>query len=218
MDTSRREALDLLRQSVARGVDEQKLPSNPLLKDAIRRLSAEQAVYLGVMDKGDSIKLLHVVQSELSQVLQKVGDSGDLETILLAERLVLDNERTYYADTPIMERSLDNALNEIDAALVMVNKIQDRDAYKSVTEDYFRSHKSRINGLPNDGARQFFKPHRPRIENLGKARSIGLDKALLEVRKNNLNVASGEYIKLQKIALAGPEPEPEVNRNTDNRR
>ena len=186
MDTSRREALDLLRQSVARGVDEQKLPDNPLLKDAIRRLSAEQAVYLGVMDKGDSIKLLHVVQSELSQVLQKVGDSGDLETILLAERLVLDNERTYYADTPIMERSLDNALNEIDAALVMVNKIQDRDAYKSVTEDYFRSHKSRINGLPNDGARQFFKSHRPRIENLGKARSMGLDKAYLRCARITL--------------------------------
>ena len=170
------------------------------------------------MDKGEPINILHEAQRRLSQALQKVGDSGDLETILLAERLVLDNERTYYADTPIMERSLDNALNEIDAALVMVNKIQDRDADKSVTEDYFRSHKSRINGLPNDGARQFFKSHRPRIENLGKARSMGLDKALLEVRKNNLNVASGEYIKLQKIALAGPEPEPEVNRNTDNRR
>ena len=74
MDTSRREALDLLRKSVARGVDEQNLPDNPLLKDVIRRLLAEQAVYLGVMDKGDSIKLLHVVQSELSQALQKVGD------------------------------------------------------------------------------------------------------------------------------------------------
>ena len=218
MDISRREALDLLRQSVARGVDEQNLPGNPLLKDVIRRLSAEQAAYLGVIDKGEPINIFHEAQWRLSQALQKVGDSGDLETILRAERLVLDNERRLYADTPIMAGSLDNALNQIVAALVMVSKIQDRDAYKSVTEDYFRSHKSRINGLPNDGARQFFKSHRTRIENLGKAQSMGLDKALLEVRKNNLNVASGEYIKSQKIVLAGPEPEPEVNRNTDNRR
>ena len=42
MDTSRREALDLLRKSVARGVDEQNLPDNPLLKDVIRRLLTEQ--------------------------------------------------------------------------------------------------------------------------------------------------------------------------------
>ena len=44
MDTSRREALDLLRQSVARGVDEKNLTGNTLLDDVIRRLLAEQAV------------------------------------------------------------------------------------------------------------------------------------------------------------------------------
>ena len=221
MDTSRREALDLLRQSVARGVDEQNLPRNPLLKDIIRRLSAVQAVYLGVMEDGDSIKLLHEVQLKLSQALQKVGDSGDLEIILHAERFVLDNERTYYTDTPIMEESLDNALEDIDIALELVDTVQDPEAYKAIADGYKRP-RNRIGNLPKDEARQFFKSHQTRLKNQETAPSIGLDKVLIEVRKNNLNVASGEYIKLQKIALDGPlsgqESVPEVNRNTENRR
>ena len=211
---SRREALDLLRQSVAGGVDEQKLPGNPLLKDVIRRLSAEQAVYLGVMDEGDSIKLLHEVQSELSQALQKVGDSGDLETILRAEELILKNERKYYTDTPLMEGSLDNALGDIDAALKLVDTVQDPKAYKAIADGHTRP-RNRIGNLPKDEARQFFKSHRSRLENLEKARLMGLETALIAVRKSNLEAARDGYIELQKIALAGSRPEPESENKYD---
>ena len=200
---SRREALDLLRQSVANGVDEQKLSGNPLLDDVFRRLLAEQAVYLGVMDEGEPIKLLHAAQLDLSQALQKVGASGDLETILRAERLVLHNERTYYADTRLMEGSLDNALGDIDAALKLADTVQEPKAYKAIAGAHTRP-RNRIGNLPKDEARQFFKSHRSRLENLEKARLMGLEKALIAVRKNNLEVARDGYIELQEIALASP--------------
>ena len=189
MDTSRREALDLLCQSVARGVDEQNLPRNPLLKDIIRRLSAVQAVYLGVMEDGDSIKLLHEVQLKLSQALQKVGDSGDLEIILHAERFVLDNERTYYTDTPIMEESLDNALEDIDIALELVDTVQDPEAYKAIADGYKRP-RNRIGNLPKDEARQFFKSHQTRLKNQETAPSIGLEQVIKTSVSRDINSSS----------------------------
>ena len=202
-------------------MDEQNLPGNPLLKDVVRRLSAVQAGYLGVMDEKDPISVLYKAQQKLLQTLQKVGDSEDPETILRAERLVLDNERTYYADTPLMQSSLDNALGDIDIALKLVDTVQAPEAYKGIADGYTRP-RNRIGNLPKDEARQFFKSHQTRLNNQETAISIGLYKVLIEVRKNNLNVASGEYIKLQKIALDGPlsgqESVPEVNRNTENRR
>ena len=209
---SHREVLDLLRQSVDKGVDEKNLPDNPLLKNVICRLVEEQAAYLGVMDEGDSIKLLHAAQQKISQALQKVGDSGDLEIILRAEELLLDNERIY-TDTSLMEASLDNALGDIEAALNLVYTVQDPEAYKAIADGYTRP-RNRIGNLPKDEARQFFKSHRARLENLEKARLMGLEKVLIAVRKNNLEVARAGYIELQEIALAGQEPEPEVNKTT----
>ena len=217
MDISRREALDLLSQSVNSGLDEQNLPGNPLLDEVFRSLFAEQVVFLGVMEDGDSIKLLHEVQLKLSQALQKVGDSEDLEIILRAEKLILDNERDYYADTDLIKKSLDNALGDIEAALKLVDTVQDPEAYKAIADGHTRP-RNRIGNLPHDEARQFFKSHRSRLENQEKSRLMGLEKALIKDRKANLAKASASYVKLQKNALAGPEPEPEVNRNTENRR
>lgn len=211
---SRREALDLLRQSVAGEMDKETFTGNLLLKDVKAGLLLEQAVYRGVMDEGDSIKLLHAAQLELSQALQKVGASGDLETILRAEELILENEREHYADTPLMEKSLDNALGDIEAALKLADTVQDHEAYKAIADGHTRP-RNRIGDLPKDEARQFFKSHRARLENQEKARLMGLDKTLIAVRKNNLNVASGGYIELQKIALTSPEPEPESRNNYD---
>ena len=54
-----------------------------------------------------------------------------------------------------------------------------------------------------------------RLENLDKARLMGIDKALIGVRKKNLATAGAGYIELQEIALADPEPEPETENNYD---
>lgn len=181
------------------------MPDNALLEDVKTSLAEEQTIYLDVMEHGGPIGVLHEAQRRFSEDLQKVGASGELETILFAEELILENERAHYADTPAMESSLDNALFEIDVALELVGKVQDPEAYRTV-DDSHKLPKNRIGGLPRDEARQFFKSHRSRLENLEKARSMGMDKALIEVRKKNLAVASAGYIELQQTALADPEP------------
>ena len=212
MKTGEKDALAQLRQSVIRGADEHNLTGVPALDDVSKQLAAEQAAYLGVMDKGDPIKVLHDAQQKLSQAMQKVGDSGDLNIILRAEKLILDNERTYYADTRHMAGSLDNALGDIEATLKLVDTVQDPEAYKAIDDGHTRP-RNRIGNLPKDEARQFFKSHRARLENLEKARLMGLEKAVIAARKKNLEVASNGYIELQKNALAGPEAEPEAENN-----
>ena len=98
---SRREALDLMRQSVARGVNGKNLPGNPLLDDVFRSLFAEQAAYLDVMEEEGSIKLLHDVQRKLSQALQKAGDSGELDTLVgTPDKVVAELEKHWKTGSP----------------------------------------------------------------------------------------------------------------------
>lgn len=186
------------------------MPAQNLPDDIAELLAAEQVSYKEVMEHEGPISVLHDVQRRLSQALQKAGASGDLETTLLVEKLILKNERDHYADTPAMESSLDNALFEIEVALELVNTVRDPVAYTAIADSH-KLPRNRIGGLPRDEARQFFKSHRSRLENLDKARLMGIDKALIGVRKKNLAMASASYIELQEIALVGPEPEPENN-------
>ena len=186
------------------------MPDKELLERVEDRLVTEEAAYLDVMEHGSSISTLHKTQRKLLQELQKVGASGDLETILLAEVLILKNERRLYADKRVMKSSLDNALNEIEAAMLLVNQVKDPAAYKSVADIYFHSHKVLIRGLPNDGARLFFKSHDSRLTDLEKARLMGIDKELIGVRKANLKKAWAKYTELQENALATPETEPGI--------
>ena len=174
-----------MRQSVDRGLDEKNLPDNPLLDDVFRRLFAEQVVYLDVMEKEGSIKSLHAVQDKLIQALQKVGASGELETILRGEQLILKNEREHYASKHLMKASLDSALLEMEVTLELVNTVQSPEAYRSIADGH-KLPKNRIGNLPKDEARQFFKSHRSRLENSEKYRTMGLEEELTEVRKTTL--------------------------------
>ncbi len=186
------------------------MPDDALLEDVKKRLAAEQVAYHDVMEHGGAISVLHDAQRKLRQALQNVGASGDLETILLAEELILENEREHYADTSSMVSSPNNALFEIEVALELVNTVQDPDAYKAVADSH-KLPRNRIGGFPRDEARQFFKSRRSRLENLEKARSMGMDKALIGIRKKNLAMAGAGYTELQQNALADPEPEAENN-------
>lgn len=193
---------------------EKQLPAPNLLDDIAERLGAEQVAYKEVMEHEGPISVLHEAQRRLLQALQKVSASRDLATTLLAEKLILKNERDHYADTSAMESSLDNALFEIEVALELVNTVQDHGAYAAVADSH-KLPRNRIGGLPRDEARQFFKSHRSRLENHEKSRLMGIDKELIGVRKKNLAMASTSYIELQEIALADPEREPEAEYNYD---
>ena len=184
-------------------------PGEALLADLNAGLHAEQSAYdiayrqndLNATVKGEALAELQAAQYNLLQGLQVVGMKGDIETLLLAEKLILENEKEFYADTSVMTSSLDQALKEIDAAMILVGKVREPTGYKTVTDDYYRLDRVRIKGLPKDLARTFFMSHHSRLTNLEKARVGRMDKQLIKARKKNLNQARTNYISLQEHAL-----------------
>ncbi len=180
-----------------------------LLLDLQVGLLAEQSAYdtvyrqeeLSATQKGEALAELQAAQHNLLQVLLAVGIKEDLETLLLAEKFILKNEKEFYSDTPVMTSSLEQALKEIEAAVILVEKVRNPTSYKTVTDDYYRLDRVRIKGLPKDLARIFFMSHHSRLTNLEKARVGKMDKQLIGARKKNLNQARTNYISLQELAL-----------------
>lgn len=193
-------------------------PSEALLASLNQGLYTEQAAYdtayrqkgLSAAEKGAALVSLQAAQNSLLHKLQAVGATKDLDALLLAEKLILNNEKEFYADTPVMESSLSHALTEINAALTLVGKVREPGLYKSVTDDYYQTIKNRIGGLPKDEARQFFRSHHSRLTNHEKSRLSDDDKQLIRARKANLNQAKANYVELQKNVVLTPETVPEI--------
>ena len=116
-----------------------------------------------------------------------IGRSGDLQTLLTAERALLKS-------------SLGSALEEIKQAEKMHNIAQNKDRYREVDELYQRP-KNRRRGLPYDEARQFFNAHNTRLLNQDRSRLSETEKKTLNARRTNMRIAEKAYIALQQKAL-----------------
>ena len=180
------------------------MPWKELLDDIDTGLLAEHIAYTDVSEH-DVSGVLRDRQKRLLDRLKKVGDTGDLETILLAEHSILSFEKKKYVNSTAMEASLNNALHEVKIALALVEKVREPEAYRTVDEN-FQLPKHRLGGLPRDEARDFFMSHYSRLTNHEKSRLRDIDKQIIRARKDNLTKARKSYISLQNNALAAPEP------------
>jgi hypothetical protein len=129
-----------------------------------------------------------------------IGRSGDLKTILTAERALLTNELERYGNSVGMKSSLGSALEEIKQAEKMHDIAQNKDRYREVDELYQRP-KNRRRGLPYDEARQFFNAHNTRLLNQDRSRLSETEKKTLSARRTNMRIAEKAYIALQQKAL-----------------
>ena len=129
-----------------------------------------------------------------------IGRSGDLQTLLTAERALLTNELERYGNSSGMKSSLGSALEEIKQAEKMHNIAQNKDRYREVDELYQRP-KNRRRGLPYDEARQFFNAHNTRLLNQDRSRLSETDKKTLNARRPNMRIAEKASIAHQQKAL-----------------
>ncbi len=150
-------------------------------------------------------------QTRLRTSLAALGKSGDIDRIMLAERVILNTELVDHGNSRAMRTSLGNALIEHDAAVRMMEAVRDPERYKTVAST-LTTPKNRVGGLPKDQARQYFKSQNARLLNLDKARLSVTEKAVLNERRGNLRIAEKGYTALQRKAL-GLKPEP--NRDMD---
>ena len=144
-------------------------------------------------------------REELIAKLHKLGQSRDIDRILEVERGILAGERKYLAEEPETIRSLDTAIEQIEAAIEMLAVVRDPDQYRVVDKTLSIS-KNRVGRerLPRDQARQFFQAHPTRLKNLIKARIDASYVPVIRARLLNITTIEPVYKELQKEAL-GPE-------------
>jgi hypothetical protein len=135
-----------------------------------------------------------------------IGKDGDISDILLAEKNFLAFELAHYANSKPMESSLTSAIKDLNIAAQLVETIHDPETYQMIDRGFSRD-KNRLNGLPRDEARQFFRSHRTRLLNLDKGRLDRLDKQIIDARRANMRTAETTYIRMQQAAL-GITPDP----------
>lgn len=170
-----------------------------LLDQLDRNLLVERAAYID-LTSGKSAKKYRLSQEALLKSIRTIGKTGDISLILSAEREILANEKRFYANSPAMGSSLDNAVSELDQAGKMLPLVLDPVLYAAVDASHGNP-KSRIGSLPRDAARHFFASHNARLLNTDKSRLTDTEKQTVDARRHNIRIASLVYTSLQEKAL-----------------
>ena len=140
-------------------------------------------------------------RQEITTVLLQAARQRDIDAILALERILLSAEREYLGEAPKKVASLNNGLEELDAALLSLASVREQDSYREIANRHYSLSKNQIGGLPRDQARQFFRSHQTRFRNLEKGRMEDSERALLSVRAGNIKIAETVYRELQQQAL-----------------
>ena len=140
-------------------------------------------------------------RKKVIEVLQDLQQRDDIVESLTGERCIIEAELVDHGNSSIMIKSLNNAMDELDAALRMVERVRKPEEYRFTNEDADLE-KNRVGDLPNDQARQFFRAQFARLKNIDKSRLSDSEKEVLKARRDNLRVAELHYIRLQEKALA----------------
>ena len=107
------------------------------------------------------------VRQEITTVLLQAARQRDIDAILALGGILLSVEREYLSEAPDKEASLDNALEELDAARLSLESVREQGSYRVIARRHYGLQKNQIGGLPRDEARQFFRSHQTRLRNLG---------------------------------------------------
>ena len=161
-------------------------------------------------EAGEAIDRVRDAREKLLPILYAAAALRDIATILEIEMIFLMLEREHLAEAPLKTSSLDNGIQELEAALVMLKWVRQPDEYRKL-DIFFSLSKNREHDLPRDQARQFFNSHSTRLKNLEKGRMEATEREIILARHSNIMLAQQLYIELQRSALAPSEvrePQP----------
>lgn len=170
-----------------------------LLSNLREKMTAEFVAFEN-KERSPAAQIHKTAQENNLDAVLAIGRSGDLQTILTAERALLTNELTRYGNSAGMKSSLGAALNDLDGARHHLKIVKDPERYAAV-DQLFQRPKNRRRGLPYDEARQFFNAHNTRLLNQDRSRLSETEKKTLNARRTNMRIAEKQYIALQQKAL-----------------
>ena len=169
--------------------------------EVLETLALREADDSDIIKLGNAVKATRGARASLLPLLKEAAKLGDIYLLLEVERIFLEQERKHLSEAPIKTSSLDNAIEEINAAEAMLDDVRDPGYYQKFDKG-FSLEKNRRQGYPNDQARQFFDSHKTRLSNIERGRLEKGERELLNVRADNMQTARKLYIELQRQALA----------------
>jgi len=140
-------------------------------------------------------------------VLKEIGKTNDLDAIIKAESLTLQNERQKYGreDATVLP-SLTAAAEDFSVITSAVKVVREPDAYKTAVATYHT--KKAVRGVIADGCHEALNSHIARLGNRMRAVGISIpEKNILRQRQTNMRTAKELYIGLQQEALGVAPPE-----------
>jgi len=142
------------------------------------------------------------IASALS-VFRDAQSTIDPHIIILVEYTFL-NQELQFCDKTDMDSlsSLSQAIQSFDDAFLVLEIVDEINAYKSVDKAFPHNEKYREKGFPKDSYHIACKAHRTRLKNILRSPGIdAIEKALLKQRFANLAAAQKGYIEKQVKAL-----------------
>ncbi|GHU34765.1 hypothetical protein AGMMS50256_28850 [Betaproteobacteria bacterium] len=145
-------------------------------------------------------KRLEKARNNLLKHVREVGKSGDLAFMVETEKNIVQGDLDHYANSKSMISSLNAALSELNAIEGLLAIVDDKNRYEGVNKSHILP-RNREKDLPLDEARQAFKSHYTRLNNLDKSRLSADEKSIIDTRKSNILNAGKLYAQRQAKTL-----------------
>jgi len=147
----------------------------PQLLQAINTKRLDERARYVRLERTSEAEKLRKAQMSIFKTVKEIGQTGDITTILTAEKSILTNDLRLYGNSPGMKNSLESALLDLGQAEKHLALVQDPEAYKKLDELIQRP-KNRVGGVPKDEARQFFEAQNKRVLNQDCSRLTDTEK------------------------------------------
>ena len=171
-----------------------------IISEVIETLAFREADDSDIIKIGNAAKAARRARASLLPLLLEARKLGDIGLLLKIERVFLKQEREHLGESRLKASSLDNAIEELNAATAMLDDVRDLDYYQRFDRG-FSLKKNRKQGFPYDQAQQFFDSHRTRLSNIERGRMDKGERELLAARADNMLAARKLYIELQQQTL-----------------
>ena len=161
---------------------------------------ALEAGWSKALSSSSNARNLQKERANLLKQVREVGKGGDLVLIVAFEKAIVNGDLEHYANSKGMVSSLNAAITELTGIERLLTIVNDKQEYSRVDLSYSFP-KNREKGLPLDEARQAFKSHHARLNNLDRARLSEDEKNIIDARKSNIFQAGKLYAERQAKTL-----------------
>ena len=142
--------------------------------------------------------------AEASKAFSQAASTADPQVILLAEETFVEQELQFCSEEDIHTRSsLTQVLQSFEDAFLCLKAVEDISGYKTADNTWPHNQKYRIHDFPKDAFHLACISHRTRLLNVLRTPGMNMiEKVVFQQRIDNMSVAQGSYIQMQKKVFA----------------